>query len=111
MVHRHFSHPTAKDAWYQGIALLAQLPNVSCKISGMVMFHREFAESQVRPLAEHVYQAFGAQRCMLGSNFPVDGLHLDYQQLWLNYMQWFAGLGAENKRQLFSRNAELFYRI
>ncbi len=61
-------------AWRNGIAALAARPNVYCKLSGVPMTDHAWTEASLRPILLHAIGAFGADRCMVGSNFPVDKL-------------------------------------
>ena len=67
--------------WQDGISQLASLPNMSCKISGLPMFFREKDASEYQPIVDVCLQSFGPERCMYGSNFPVDSLYKDYGDL------------------------------
>ena len=73
--------------WQQGLQKLAQLPNFHCKISGLGMFDHDWTTDSLRPVVETVIEIFGPERCMFGSNFPVDKLHRDYHSLWQSYLQ------------------------
>ncbi|WP_051504621.1 amidohydrolase family protein [Robbsia andropogonis] len=52
--------------------LLASSPNVSCKISGLGMANWKWAVDSIRPFVLDAIDAFGVERCMFVSNFPVD---------------------------------------
>lgn len=68
-------------AWEQALRALSDLPNVSCKLSGLGMFDHGWTEESIRPIVETVLDQFGADRVMFGSNFPVDSLSSDYATL------------------------------
>ena len=67
--------------WQDGISQLASLPNMNCKISGLPMFFRENDASEYQPIVDVCLQSFGPERCMYGSNFPVDSLYKGYGEL------------------------------
>ena len=98
-------------SWQEGLRLLASLPNVYCKISGLAMFDYDWTVESIRPIVETCIEIFGAERCMFGSNFPVDKLHASYRQIWQAYEQISAGLSARQQQQLFGDTARNFYRI
>lgn len=98
-------------AWRAGIDLLAQLPNVVCKISGLGMFDHQWTVDSIRPIVEGCIDAFGADRCMFGSNFPVDKLHADYGAVWDAYEKIVEPLTADHQQRLFRETALEFYRI
>lgn len=99
------------NAWRQGMQLLASLPNVYCKISGLGMFDHSWTEESIRPIVETCIDAFGASRCMFGSNFPVDKLHASYQRVWDTFRELVKALGEEDRNRLFRETARSFYRI
>ena len=59
-------------AWRDGMRGLAQCPNVMVKISGLGMVDHTWSVESIRPYALETIDAFGPQRCMFASNFPVD---------------------------------------
>lgn len=64
--------PPDHAAWADGVAALAQLPNVACKMSGL------FTESQPEDTVARALEWFGADRCMFGSDWPVSTLAASY---------------------------------
>ncbi len=98
-------------AWEQGIELLASLPNVSCKISGLGMFDHAWTVDSIRPVVEACIEHFGTSRAMLGSNFPVDRLHASYNRIWTAFEVITAGLSEQDQARLFAGTAKEFYRI
>jgi L-fucono-1,5-lactonase len=61
-----------RDAWATGVATLADLPNVTCKLSGL------FTESEPAATADRARRWFGSERCMFGSDWPVCLLAAEY---------------------------------
>jgi predicted TIM-barrel fold metal-dependent hydrolase len=103
--------PPGLESWRRGIRLLAELPQVSVKISGLGMFDHDWTVDSIRPIVEACIDAFGPERAMFGSNFPVDRLHADFGKVWGAYDAITAGLSAADRRQLFGDTARTFYRI
>jgi L-fucono-1,5-lactonase len=64
------------DAWADGVAALADLPNVACKLSGL--FTEAEPGAALTPIVERALRWFGAERCMFGSDWPVCLLATDY---------------------------------
>ena len=91
--------------------LLAELPQVSCKISGLGMFDHDWSVDSIRPIVESCVDIFGADRCMLGSNFPVDKLHGDYSRVWGAFEEILGTLPDTAQAALFGDTARAFYRI
>ncbi len=98
-------------SWREGLRLLASLPNVYCKISGLGMFDHNWTVESIRPIVEACIECFGAERCMFGSNFPVDKLHASYRNVWQAYEHLSADLGEDQQQLLFGDTARNFYRI
>jgi L-fuconolactonase len=73
----HLAKPAIKsgeiDAWAQGIARLAALPNVFCKLSGLVTEAdwQRWTADQTTPYLDVAFECFGPDRLMIGSDWPV----------------------------------------
>lgn len=98
-------------AWRDGIRLLAAQSNVSAKISGLGMLDHKWTTESLRPYVLETIDAFGPDRAMFASNFPVDRLYSSYESLWTAYAAIVADMTADEKAGLFRRNAERIYRI
>ena len=97
--------------WTEGIDALAGLgDNVLCKLSGLAMPLGSMALDVQAPWLEQAIDAFGVDRCLFGSNFPVDGMHGSFDELYTTYSGVTAGLGADARDKLFAANAERIYR-
>jgi predicted TIM-barrel fold metal-dependent hydrolase len=68
-------------AWAASLHRLSALPQVTCKLSGLGMFQHDWQVADFRPVIETCLEQFGPNRCMFGSNFPVDSLYSDYATL------------------------------
>ncbi len=97
--------------WREGMALLASMPNVYCKISGLGMFDHDWTVDSIRPIVETCIELFGPDRAMFGSNFPVDKLHADYGKVFGAFETITAGMSEAEQEQLFGGTAKSFYRI
>ena len=97
--------------WSNGLKKLAALPNVYCKISGLGMFDHDWTVDSLKPVFDAVVDTFGASRCMLGSNFPVDKLYTTYQHLWLTYTALGRDLSDDDKQRLFGETCKHFYHL
>ncbi|HLM17361.1 MAG TPA: amidohydrolase family protein [Acidimicrobiia bacterium] len=103
--------PDERELWVRGIAALAALgDNVHCKLSGLAMPLHSNEASVLRPWIEHCLDAFGTDRCMFASNFPVDAMHGTYDELYGAYDGATSHLDAETRDKLFAANAERLYR-
>ena len=98
--------------WRTGIDALAELgPNVVCKLSGLAMPIASMRAEVLAPWLEYAIEAFGVDRCMFASNFPVDSMYGSFDDLFGAYSTVTAGLDAAARDKLFAANAERIYRI
>lgn len=67
--------------WAKELRALSELPNVVCKLSGLGMFDHTWTVDSIRPIVATCLEQFGPERCMFGSNFPVDSLYSSYATL------------------------------
>lgn len=98
-------------AWRNGLRTLAACPNVSVKISGLGMFDHAWTVESLRPYVLEAIDAFGTERAMFASNFPVDRLFSTYTQLWQAFASITAGFSADECDALFRANARRAYRL
>ena len=97
--------------WQQGMQALAAIGGqVSCKLSGLAMPLGSMTAEAFRPWVEPAIEAFGADRCLFASNFPVDGMHGTFDQLYTAFAELTAGLDDDARDNLFADNAERIYR-
>jgi len=97
--------------WQTGIDALADLgDNVVCKLSGLAMPLGSIRAEVLGPWLEHAIEAFGVDRCMFASNFPVDSMHGTFDELYDTFSAVTASLDAVSRDKLFSANAERVYR-
>lgn len=99
------------DPWREHITRIAELPNVACKVSGVLAYCRPDNASieAVRPYVEHCVRSFGWNRVVWGSDWPVVNITASLRQ-WVSITrEVVAGESAENRRKLFHENARLLY--
>jgi predicted TIM-barrel fold metal-dependent hydrolase len=65
----------------------------------------------IRPLVFETLDAFGIERTMFASNFPVDKLTSDYRTIWKSFSDVTASLASDERAALFRDNARRFYRV
>jgi predicted TIM-barrel fold metal-dependent hydrolase len=100
-----------RDLWRAGIAALAGLGDrVVCKLSGLAMPMGSISAEAFAPWLEPAIEVFGVDRCLFASNFPVDGMHGTFDQLYTAYAEVTAALDEESRDKLFAANAERIYR-
>jgi len=99
--------------WRENIRELARRPNVYCKISGMATEadFQAWTPAQLRPYAETVLEAFGPERVMFGSDWPVCLVACDYTR-WANLVGEFcAALSPTERRWIFGGTAVEAYKL
>jgi len=99
------------EVWKKSISRLAEADNVACKISGLGMADHNWTIESIRPWVLHCLEAFGVDRCMFGTNWPVDSMFSDYKTLVDAYRSVIQAFQPDEQEKLFSKNAESFYRI
>lgn len=113
----HISKPAIAsgelEPWTADLRALAERPNVTCKLSGMVTEAdwSSWTVDHLRPYAEVVLDAFGPQRVMFGSDWPVCTLAASYGEVVGAAEQLTAGLGAEERAAVFADTARRTYRL
>jgi predicted TIM-barrel fold metal-dependent hydrolase len=99
------------DSWRRSITEIAKLPNVACKISGVLAYCApgQATLEAVRPYVEHCLEQFGLHRTVWGSDWPVCTITRDLRT-WVNVThQLIAAAGESNQRQLLHGNAMRIY--
>jgi len=112
------------DEWRKSLGELARCPNVVVKVGGlgMLFFGFGFERRDVpatsdelatawRPYVKTCVDAFGPDRCMFESNFPVDKQSCSYATLWNAFKRIAAGYSAAEKSALFFGTANRIYRL
>lgn len=113
----HIAKPFIKDGtlepWAAQIRELAKAPNVMCKVSGMVTEAMQGAwrAEDFRPYLDVVFEAFGAERLMYGSDWPVCLLSGSYAEVIGLVHDYASHLDAPQQAALFGGNCARFYGI
>jgi len=113
----HLAKPNIADElfspWQEDLLRLAKFPNVSCKLSGMVT---EAGWKRWRPADFHRYldiafAAFGWNRLMIGSDWPVCTLSGDYEPVMNIVIDYVSRYSAEAQAAMLGENCARFYHI
>ena len=99
--------------WQENIRALAERPNVYCKLSGMVTeadWHH-WQPDDFAPYLDVVVEAFGTDRVMVGSDWPVCSLAASYTQVKEITDRYFASFTAAEQARVFGQNAIDFYQL
>jgi L-fuconolactonase len=99
--------------WKEQVRELAASPNASCKLSGMVTeaAWKGWTAADFRPYLDVVFEAFGPDRLMIGSDWPVCLLAGDYGTVMGLVEDYMAGRPAAEREKVLGGNAARFYRI
>ena len=100
------------EPWATHIRELAAFENVHCKVSGIVTTASEnWTREELKPYIQHLVEAFGYERLMFGSDWPVCTLAATYQE-WVAALLWAVKDASDaEKNKLFYENASEFYSI
>ena len=113
----HCAKPDIKkreiDIWRKGITDLAMFPNVSCKLSGLITEAgwKEWSPADFYPYFDVVFESFGTDRLMFGSDWPVmllSGIYVQWKSLLEKYMDRFL---PEEKEAVFGLTAQRIYGV
>ncbi len=113
----HIAKPCIKKgeikSWEKDIRELAKHQNVYCKLSGMVT-EADWSNwniSDFTPYLDVVVQAFGTERIMFGSDWPVCQVAASYQQTIQIVQQYFSSFSQHEQDLFFGLNATRFYNL
>ena len=113
----HLAKPPIKDQdihdWQKDVRALAQYPNVHCKISGMLTeadWH-SWKTEDFTPYLDVVFNAFGINRVMFGSDWPVCLLAGGYEGTMQVVNNYCSDLSATEQELFWGQNATLFYNL
>jgi L-fuconolactonase len=111
----HLAKPLIREGrlepWSSRMREMATLPNVWCKVSGMVTEAdwAEWSPEDIRPYLDVVFETFGPNRLMVGSDWPVCLLAASYDEVWGLVEEYAAHLSQADRGKLFGGNAAAFY--
>src|SRR5579872_2144136 len=99
--------------WQTDLRKLAELPNIVCKISGMVTEadHEDWLPTDLEPFINVVLDAFGEERVLFGSDWPVALLASPYRRWYETLDALTAHLSLSARRKLWAENAQRLYRM
>jgi len=111
----HLAKPRIKtgeiDHWQRDIEALARHDNVCCKVSGLVTeaAWRQWKQADFVPYLDVALAAFGPERLMFGSDWPVCLLSGEYADVVCIAQEFFAGLSAAEQKLVWGGTASRFY--
>jgi L-fuconolactonase len=104
---------TILEPWKSLIKELAQYPGISCKVSGMVTEAdwNNWKKEDLLPYLDTVFEVFGPERIMFGSDWPVCTVVASYEdvvQIVSDYLDQFSD---EDQKNIFGNNAQQYYHL
>ncbi|HZF65708.1 MAG TPA: amidohydrolase family protein [Chitinophagaceae bacterium] len=101
------------DEWRKEINAVARYPNVSCKLSGMVTEAdwKTWTKESFRPYLDVVVNAFGVDRLLFGSDWPVCLVAASYADVVGIIRDYFSAFSEQEQAKVFGSNAVNFYNI
>jgi len=97
--------------WGKAIRLAAQVPNIAIKISGIGQKDQPWTVDNNRRIVLETIDAFGPDRCMFASNFPVDSLVADFDTIFNGFKIITQDFSFADRKKLFHDNAVRIYRL
>ena len=97
--------------WRTGMRRLAACPNMMSKLSGLGTFIHKNDPDHIAAVVRETVKMFGANRCLFGSNFPVEKLWTGYAELIAAYRSALEPLGKETARAALHDTAARVYRL
>ena len=99
--------------WQENIRSLAQYPNVYCKLSGLVTEAdwQQWSYDDLMPYLDVAVDAFGTDRLMFGSDWPVCTLASTYAEVASVINRYFDSFSEEERAKVFGTNAIDFYQL
>ena len=115
MVINHLSKPKIKEhlteGWHQNLKAAAGFSNIFCKLSGMVTEAdwNRWKPADLKPYVETALEAFGPERCMFGTDWPVCELAATYEQVYEALVEVIGPISETEKQMIFGGTATKFY--
>ncbi len=103
--------PEGWARWRAGMRLLAACPNIVSKLSGLGTFIHKNDPAHIAAVVRETIDIFGPERCLFGSNFPVEKLWTQYADLIAAYRDALAPLGDAVARAALRDTAARIYRL
>jgi len=113
----HLAKPSIKKKeikeWTLDIESIAKLPNVYCKLSGMVTEAdwKAWRKDDFRPYMDVIVENFGVDRILFGSDWPVCLVAASYKEVVNIVQDYFSSFSADEQAKVFGGNAVSFYNL
>jgi predicted TIM-barrel fold metal-dependent hydrolase len=101
--------PRGRAAWRAGMENLAAHPNIVSKLSGLGTFIHRNDPAHIAEILNDTVAIFGAERCLFGSNFPIEKLWTTYRELVDAHRAAAASLRPDQRDAIFGNTAMRVY--
>jgi predicted TIM-barrel fold metal-dependent hydrolase len=112
--HAGMLEDTSQDGWQKwrdGMSALAACRNVNVKLSGLGTFEHAYRYETIAPIIRETVGMFGSDRCLFGSNFPIEKLWTDYASLYRTFRMAIDELPEAQQHDLLYNTAARLYKI
>ncbi|MBC7926382.1 MAG: amidohydrolase family protein [Bryobacteraceae bacterium] len=101
------------EPWSLDMERLAGIPHMHVKLSGMVTEaqHNSWSAQDLRPYVQHVWNQFGPERCVFGSDWPVCLLAASWKEVLAACTQALGPVASDTREGLMGLNAVRFYKL
>ena len=99
------------ENWKKAVKDLAKADNVTMKISGVAMTDPQFSKKSLKPWVDTCVNAFGPERCVIGSNWPVDRLFSSFDVIMNFYREYIDKLSTSEQKKILNKNASKLYKF
>ena len=103
--------PKGHAEWRAGMETLSAQPNVFSKLSAFGTFIHRNDPAHIARIFRETVEIFGADRCLFGSNFPIEKLWTSYRALLDAFLAASASLDDESLKAILERTAARVYRL
>jgi predicted TIM-barrel fold metal-dependent hydrolase len=103
--------PAGREAWREGMQALAAQPNVVAKLSGLGTFIHRNDPEHIDLVVNEALDLFGPERCMFGSNFPIEKLWTSYPKLLDAYRAALEPYSRADQSHVLHDTAARVYRL
>ena len=97
--------------WREALTILAAQPNVTTKLSAFGTFIHRNDPDFIKEIIGETLAIFGADRCMYGSNFPIEKIWTNYKDLFTAFRKATTGLAKGQQKAIFNDTAARIYRL
>jgi predicted TIM-barrel fold metal-dependent hydrolase len=99
------------ERWREGMRQLAKERNIYVKLSGLGTFERTCSKELMRPVILETVEMFGPNRCMFGSNFPIEKIWTSYAELLAAYQSVLADFSLQERNEIMGNTAATVYSL